>query len=82
MALGCLELLKKLKRNPCDLPDFVMNRDVPNVPGLLENKVGSASRYACAYWAIHVRSFPRDNDYANRLIVSDRVFEGERVPVD
>ena len=58
MALGCLELLKKLKRNPCDLPDFVMNQDVSNVPELLEDKVGSASRYACAYWAMHIRFCP------------------------
>ena len=70
MALGCLELLKKLKRNPCDLPDFVMNRDVPNVPDLLEDKVGSASRCACAYWVMHVRSSPVDNDYATRLVTS------------
>jgi hypothetical protein len=40
MALGCLELLKKLKRNPCDLPDFAMNRDVTNVPELLETRWG------------------------------------------
>jgi len=39
MALGCLELLKKLKQNPCDLPAFAMNRDVDNVPELLEEVV-------------------------------------------
>ena len=64
MALGCLELLKKLKWNPCDLPDFVMNRDVPDIPGLLEDKIGGAARYACAYWAMHVRSSPIDNEHA------------------
>ena len=70
MALGCLELLKKLKPNPCDLPDFTMNRDVSNVPDLLEDKVGGASRYACGYWAMHVRSSPITNDHAIRLIAS------------
>ena len=74
MALGCLELLKKLKRNPCDLPDFAMNRDAVDVPGLLEVKVGSALRYACAYWAMHVRSSPTDDDHAIRLITSATEF--------
>ena len=68
MALDCLELLKKLKPNPCDLPDFAMNRDVPNLPGLLEDKVGGATRYACGYWAMHVLCSPTTDNYARRLI--------------
>ena len=81
MALGCLELLKKLKQNPCDLPDFVMNRDVANASELLEDKVGSAPRYACAYWTMHVRSSPTDNDYATRLITSaTEFFENNTLP--
>ena len=70
MALGCLKLLTGLKRNPCDLPDFVMNRDIPDIPELLEDKLGGALRYACAYLAMHVRSSTTDNDYAIRLVVS------------
>jgi hypothetical protein len=70
MALGCLKLLAGLKRNPCDLPDFVMNRDTSNIPKLLEDKLGGGLRYACAYWAMHVRSSTTDNDYAIRLITS------------
>ena len=70
MAFGCLELLKRLKRNPCNLPDFVMNRDVPDIPGLLEDKIGGATRYACAYWAMHIRYSPIDNDRASGLITS------------
>jgi hypothetical protein len=76
-----LELLKKLKPNPCDLPDFVMNRDVANLPELLEDKVGSATRYACGYWAMHVRSSPTTDDYANRLIPSaTEFFENNAIP--
>ena len=80
MALGCLELLKKLKRNPCNLPDFVMNRDVPDIPDLLEDKIGGASRYACAYWAMHVRSSPIDDDHTTRLIASAVEFLKENAP--
>ena len=74
IALDCLGLLKKLKSNPCDLPDFVMNRDVANVPELLDNKVGIATRYACGYWAMHVRLSPTTDDYAIRLIPSATEF--------
>ena len=74
IALGCLELLKKLKPNPCDLPDFVMNQDVDNLPKLLEDKVGSATRYACGYWAMHIRSSPTTGDYANILLSSTTEF--------
>ena len=74
MALGCLELLKTLKQNPCDLPDFVMNQDVTDLKERLEDKVGSAVRYACGYWAMHVRSSPTTGDYALRLIASATKF--------
>jgi hypothetical protein len=81
MALGCLELLKQLKPNPCDLPDFVMNQDVLDLPDLLEDKVGGGPRYACGYWAIHVRSSPTVVNYALRLVTSAiDFFENNPVP--
>ena len=67
MALGCLGLLTKLNPNPCDLPDFVMNRDIADVPELLEDKIGGSLRYACGYWAMHVRSSTKNN-YIARLV--------------
>ena len=72
IALGCLELIKKLKPNPCDLPNFVMNRDVANLPELLEDKVGNATRYACSYWAMHVRL--SIYHHTNRLVSSATEF--------
>ncbi|KAF9644576.1 hypothetical protein BDM02DRAFT_927883 [Thelephora ganbajun] len=81
MALGCFGLLKKLKPNHCALPDFVMNRDVADVPKLLERKVGGALRYACGYWAMHVQSSPTTNDHAIRLIASaTEFFKNDAVP--
>ena len=74
MALSCLELLKKLKPNQCDLPDFAMNRDVADLPGLLGDKVGSATRYACRYWAMHVRSSPTTEDQVTQLVASATEF--------
>ena len=74
VVLGCLELMKKLKTNPCNLPDFVMNRDVVGLPELLDDKLGSALRYACRYWALHTRSSPTTDDFAVRLIDSATEF--------
>ena len=51
-----------------------MNQDVANLPDLLENNVGSATRYACGYWAMHVRSSPTTFDFAIRLIASATKF--------
>ena len=81
LALDCLKLLKELKPNPCDLPDFVMNRDVANLPELLERKVGSPTRYACGYWTMHIRPSPTTNDHASQLILSaTEFFEKNAVP--
>ena len=82
MAIGCLRLLKKLRPDPCDLPDFVMNREVVDLPELLEDKVGSATRYACGYWAMHIRSSPTTDDYyASGLIHSaTQFFEKNAIP--
>ena len=81
MALGCLGLLGGLEPNPCDLPHFVMNRDVPDLPGLLEDKVGGTILYACTYWAMHLRSSPTTDDHAVRLITSATdFFESKVIP--
>ena len=70
MALGCLKLVKELRRNPCSLPPFTMNQDVPNLPQLLENKLGGAIQYACSYWAKHLSLSQISGDYVDRIILA------------
>jgi hypothetical protein len=70
MVLSCLELVKKLERNPCSLPPFAMNQGKPNLPQLLENKLGGATRYACSYWARHLALSSMSDDYIHQVIVS------------
>ena len=57
MAFSCLELVKKLDKNPCSLPPFTMNQDIRDLPQLLENRLGGAVRYACNHWARHLKFF-------------------------
>ena len=54
MALSCLDLVRKLERNPCGLHPFVMNKDVPDCQQLLRDKLGSGLLYACEYWSTHL----------------------------
>jgi hypothetical protein len=69
IVLSCLELVKKLKRNPCAQPPFAMNHEL-NLPQLLENNLGSATRYACVYWARHLELSPQSGDYIPKVVVS------------
>ena len=55
MALSCLKLVMKLERNPCSLPPFTMNQHAPDLPQLLERRLGGGVRYACSHWARHLK---------------------------
>ena len=80
MVIGCLELVKKLERNPCSLPPFTMNRDAPDLPQLLENRLGSAVRYACRYWARHLKLSPRFGNYIHQVAISVTEMLGSAPP--
>ena len=71
MALSCLGLLGKLEINPCALPPFVMNEDIPDRPRLI-GKLGSGLRYACEYWSTHLSFSPWM--YGDGLITSISMF--------
>ena len=70
ISLGCLELVKELNRNPCSLPPFAMNQDTPNLPQLLEKRIGGAVQYACHYWARHLELSSISGDYVHQVIDS------------
>ena len=71
MTLNCLNLMKKVERNPYSLPPFTMNQDIVDLPKLLEDKLGGAMQYACIYWARHLGFSPTyGNDHVNQVISS------------
>ena len=69
MALSCLELVNKWGGKPCPLPPFTMNQDILDLPQMLENELGGALRYACSYWARHLRSSPIPGNYTDKVLV-------------
>ena len=73
MTLSCLALVGKLEVNPCALSPFVMNQDIPDIPQLLQNRLGGGLRYACEHWSTHLL-FSTSGEYRNRLIASTSLF--------
>ena len=74
MVLSCLDLIGKLGVNPCSLPPFVMNQDIPDPPQLLEDRLGSGLRYACKYWSTHLLSSSTSGEHSSRLVASTSRF--------
>ena len=74
MALSCLALVGKLRVNPCTLPPFVMNKDVPNIPQLLRDQLGSGLRYACKHWSIHLLFSSTSRGCGDQLTASTSLF--------
>jgi len=70
MVLKCLELMEGLKKNPCSLPPFTMNQEVLDLSQQLEDKLGSAMRYACSHWARHLALSSLSGDHTNQVINS------------
>ena len=70
LVLNCLGIVKKLEANPCSLPPFTINQNIPNLPHLLEHKLGGAMRYACNHWARHLRLSPTSGDYVKWVVDS------------
>jgi hypothetical protein len=70
MMMICLDLVGKLKINPCSLPPFVMNQDIPDPSQLLEDRLGSGLRYACKYWSTHLLLSSTSGEYRSRSVAS------------
>ena len=81
MVLSCLDLVGKLRMNPCSLPPFAMNRDIPDPLQPLKDRLGSGLRYACKYWSIHLLSSSTSGEYGGRLVASaSRFFDHSVFP--
>jgi hypothetical protein len=81
MVLSCLDLVGKLRMNPCSLSPFVMNQDIPDPLRLLEDRLGSGLRYACKYWSTHLLSSSTSREYRSWLVASaSRFFDHSVFP--
>ena len=69
LVINCMGLIGQLKENPCSLPPFTLNHDIPNLPHLLEHKLGGAVQYGCSYWARHLRLSPTSSDFLHQVAI-------------
>ena len=62
ILLSCLNLMKeKLKRNICNLEDFVSYGEVKDLPTRQKIHIGDALVYACKFWTRHLLEIPSSN---------------------
>ena len=59
ILLSCLRIMKeKLKRNICNLDDYVVLSEVKDLPDQKKNNIGDALEYACQFWTKHLLGIP------------------------
>ena len=59
ILLSCFNIMKKqLKRNICNLDDYVFLSEVEDLPGRRVTYIGDALGYACQFWTSHLMGIP------------------------
>ena len=59
ILFSCLNLMEeRLKRNICDLDDYIILSEVNNISILQKEYIGDALEYSCRFWAKHLAEIP------------------------
>ena len=59
ILISCLNLMKKnLKRNICNLDDYVILSEVRDISAYRKKYIGDALEYACQFWVDHLIEVP------------------------
>ena len=62
ILLSCLRLMReKLKRNICNLEDYVTPSEVKGFTTQKKDQIGDALEYACQFWTKHLLGIPSDS---------------------
>jgi hypothetical protein len=62
ILLSCLNLMmRKLKKNMCNLDDYVILSDVKDLPTCCKVNIGDSLEYACCFWAKHLCEIPSNS---------------------
>ena len=62
ILFSCLDLMKeRLKRNICDLDDFVSLNKVEDLPARRKTHIGDSLEYACRFWTRHLLEIPSNS---------------------
>ena len=68
ILLSCLHLMeKRLKRNICDLDDYVDLCDINDLSAQRKECIGDALEYACQFWTKHLVGSPSSGPDAEKV---------------
>ena len=68
ILLSCLKLMKeRLRRNICDLDDYVVLSGVKDLSAQKKDHIGDAVGYACQFWTKHLLGVPGDSPHVEEV---------------
>ena len=66
--LLCVELMsKRLKRNICNLDDYVTLSEIKDLSACQKENIGDALGYACQFWSKHLLEIPGNSPYVEEV---------------
>jgi hypothetical protein len=69
IVLSCLKLMReRLKRNICNLDDYVVLSEVKDLSALQKDHIGDALEYACQFWTKHLLGVPGNSPCAKEVL--------------
>ena len=76
LAIYCLDLMEMrlIKANICDLPRYVMNKDVEDLAARRKEHIDGALEYGCRFWAKHLRLACRTGEDVVKILERLRRF--------
>ena len=80
ILFSCLGLMKKrLRKNICDLEDYVVLGEVEDLSDRRETCIGRSLEYACLFWARHLTGVSGSGPNAKRVQEAIEEFLGKRL---
>jgi hypothetical protein len=68
ISLSCLNLMReKLKKNICNLGDYVVLSEVKYLSPYLKENIGDSLEYACCFWTKHLTEVPGSSPCVGEL---------------
>ena len=68
ILLSCLNLMGGLKRNICNLDDYVTLNEVRDLPACRKAQIGDALEYACQFWTKHLVRVPNSGQNGGEVL--------------
>ncbi|KAG8996681.1 hypothetical protein FRB94_008087, partial [Tulasnella sp. JGI-2019a] len=68
LAIGCLQRMRDLKRNMCNLDPSLLNSEVEDLAQRIRDNLSPGLQYACAHMPTHVSQTPTDNVEVDSLM--------------